>query len=145
MTNLTQILPRLVVMGGVALAINGCARPQQPTDTAALPQTGSAQGLNPHNSEPMPSGMVMRNNGLPPSTALTTDPSSVPQTGSEQGANPHTSQPMRSGMVMPSSRTSPMRFDPNSVPQTGSAQGVNPHNSQPMPSGMVMPDAPARY
>ena len=145
MTNLTPLVQRVMLMGGLVFAISGCAQPQQPTVAAALPETGSAQGLNPHNSEPMPSGMIMRNNGLSPSTALTTEPSGLPQTGSAQGVSPHNSLPMRSGMAMPRSRTSPMRFDPNSVPQTGSAQGVNPHNSEPMPSGMVMPDAPSRY
>lgn len=153
MTNRTQLLSRLGFFGGIALAISGCAQPQ-PSSAAATseaftsPRTGSAQGVNPHNSEPMPSGMVMKNNGLAPSTSMSTDPSSVPQTGSQQGLNTHNSEPMPSGMRMKNSGVSPgrpMRSNPNLVPQTGSNQGVNTHNSEPMPSGMVMPKAPATY
>lgn len=132
------------------LAISGCAQPGSsgPTlasDAPLVPQTGSAQGLNTHNSEPMPGGMVMRNNGLSPSTPMSTDSSSVPQMGSAQGANPHNSEPMRRGMAMAPSRTAPLRYSPTNVPRTGSAQDVDTHNSEPMPSGMVMPSTPAPY
>ncbi len=132
------------------LAISGCAQPSSPNPTLAsdapsVPLTGSAQGLNTHNSEPMPSGMVMRNNGMSPSTPMSTDPSGVPQTGSAQGVNPHNSESMPRGMAMAPSRTSRLRYSPANVPRTGSAQGVDTHNSEPMPRGMVMPNAPAPY
>ena len=132
------------------LAISGCAQtdssnPTVVSDAPLVPVTGSTQGVNTHNSEPMPRGMVMRNNGLAPSTSMSTDPTSVPQTGSEQGANPHNSQPMPRGMEMKPSRTSPLRYSPDNVPRTGSSLGVNTHDSEPMPSGMVMPTAPKQY
>ncbi len=153
MTSRTQVLSRLAFFGGVALTISGCAQPRPPSAAATSeaftsPQTGSSQGVNTHNSEPMPSGMVMKNNGLAPGTSMSTDPSSTPQTGSQQGLNTHNSEPMPNGMRMKNSGVSPgrpMTSNPNRVPQTGSSQGVNTHNSEPMPSDTVMPKAPATY
>lgn len=153
MTSQIHILSRLTVIGGVVLAISGCTQPQPPDPIAASgpimsPQTGSAQGMNTHNSEPMPSGMVMKNNGLSPGTSMSTNPNNMPRTGSEQSLNTHNSEPMPSGMVMKNNGLSPgtpMVSNPNRVPQTGSAQGLNTHNSEPMPSGMVMPRSPATY
>lgn len=141
-------LPTLALAGAVILAVSACTQPTPPYagyNANASPPTGSAQGVNPHNSEPMPSGMVMQNNGLAPAQQMSTDPNSVPRTGSVQGASPHNSAPMPSGMVMTPSRTAPLRSNPDGVPQTGSNQGVNTHNSEPMPSGMVMPPTRSGY
>ncbi len=71
------------------------------TDPNNMPRTGSQQGLNTHNSEPMPNGMLMKNNGVSPGSPMTSNPNRVPQTGSNQGVNTHNSEPMPSGMVMP--------------------------------------------
>ena len=144
MARLTRTLPILALAGGVALAVTGCTQPTSPNaayNASVSPQTGSAQGMNPHNSEPMPGGMQMRDNGLGSSTRLSTDRGGLPNTGSAQGVDPHNSEPMPRGMVMTPSRTVPMGYNSDGVPQTGSAQGVNSHNSEPMPRGMVMPPA----
>lgn len=135
MTSRTQVLSRLAFFGGVALTISGCAQPQPPSAAAVSeaftsPQTGSSQGVNTHNSEPMPSGMVMKNNGLAPGTSMSTDPSSTPQTGSQQGLNTHNSEPMPSGMRMRNSGVSPgspMTFQP----QPCAANGFKPGREHP--------------
>jgi hypothetical protein len=141
-------LLKLTLAAGFVLSVSGCAQPNFPNatyDVGASPQTGSAQGINTHNSEPMPSGMVMRNNGLGTSTQLSTDPTTMPTTGSAQGVNPHDAAPMARGMTMSPSRSAPLRYNADGIPQTGSAQGLNSHNSEPMPSGMVMPPARGAY
>lgn len=67
--------------------------PMVTSPTGTLPQTGSQQGVNSHNSAPMPSGMVM------PSAAGQTAPmvgsagNPVPTTGSAQGAESPNSMP----------------------------------------------------
>lgn len=150
MTQPCSILPKMVLAGGVAFGLAACApQPNPPAVRGAVtaPTTGSALGVNTHNSEPMPSGMRMQGNGIDPGTAFSSDRNVVPATGNAQGANTHNSQPMPSGMRMQgdSPAGAPMTSDPSVVPRTGSAQGSSSTNSQPMPSGMVMPNAPARY
>jgi len=124
------------------LAVSGCTQPAPisiAADAPLVPPTGSESGVNPHNSESMQKGMVMRNNGLSPSTRFSTEPSGVPQTGSAQGVNPHDSMPMRPGMAMTPDRTAPMTYSPTNVPRTGSAQGVN------TPYAVPPQDAPKPY
>ena len=144
-----SLFPEIVLAASVALTASGCA-PQSATPVAmapvTAPMTGSAQGINTHNSEPMPSGMRMQGNGVAPGQSFSSDRNVVPMTGNAQGANTHNSEPMPAGMRMGASPPgTPMRSDPTMVPRTGSVQGVNPMDSQPMPSGMVMPNAPSRY
>lgn len=149
MFQLKSVLPAMAVAGGISLAVSGTApaaraqtaspAPMVTAPSGNVPQTGSAQGVNPHNSMPMPRGMVMpraANNG-----PMVTSPSgNVPQTGAEQGVNSHNSEPMPRGMVMPrTANNGPMVTSPSGlVPQTGSAQGVESPGS--MPPGHMAAD-----
>lgn len=140
---------KILLTASVAFGLGACA-PQSTRPVAmgpvSVPTTGSAQGVNTHNSEPMPSGMRMQGNGVAPGTSFSSDRTLVPTTGNAQGVNTHNSEPMPRGMRMQGNTPAgtPIQADPGAVPNS-STQGVNPMNSQPMPSGMVMPNATTRY
>lgn len=143
MINLSFGFPILTLAAGVIYARSSLAQtqPHVTSSRGDVPQTGSAQGVNPHNSQPMPQGMVMPT-GPPAQGPMVTSPSGgVPQTGSSKGVNPHNSEPMPRGMVMPTGPaaqgprvTSPTGF----LLQTGQAQGVESPGS--MPPGHMAAD-----
>ncbi len=136
MRNLSFGLPILALAAGVSYAGSSLAQtqPHVTSPSGNVPQTGSAQGVNPHNSEPMPHGMVMPTGPAAQGPMVTSPMGTKPNTGSAQGYNSHDSEPMPRGMVMPtgSAAQGAMVTSPAGVvPQTGQAQGAKSPGSMP--------------
>jgi hypothetical protein len=143
MRNLIRFLPVLALSTGSIYAGASFAQGQMQGHTTsppgAVPTTGSEQGANSHNSEPMKRGMQMRSGAATRGPMVTSPPGVLPETGSAQGANSHNSDPMPSGMKMRRGPQGPMLGSGgNPVPQTGSAQGAESPGS--MPPGHMAAD-----
>lgn len=130
---------RVAVLSAASATVGGCVQSAapQPGSASNFSGTTQSQGVNTHNSEPMQSGMIMRNNGLSQGSPMAFDPNIVPQSGSA-GVNTHNSEPMPSNMPMQNNGIAPGKpliSDPSMVPKTSSS-GVNTTNSEPVSVGV---------
>ena len=65
----------------------------QPGSMVTSPTTGSQQGINTHNSQPMPRGMVMPANPGTQGPILGSSPNTLPPNGNQAGVEPPGSMP----------------------------------------------------